>query len=98
MKSFTNNKSPGLDGYTMEFFKASWSLIKGEIKNIFIDFHKNDIINRAVNETFIALIAKKEKCDLPSDYKLISLTTTLYNLIAKILAERLKHTLPNIIS
>lgn len=66
--------------------------------DIFKDFHKNGIINKVVNVTYIALIAKKEKCSLPSDYRSISLTTTLYKLIAKMIAERLKITLLDTIS
>ncbi|XP_050941328.1 uncharacterized protein LOC127149595 [Cucumis melo] len=46
-----------------------------------------------VNNTYIALISKKEKCALPSDYKPISLTTFLYKIMAKSLANRLKLTL-----
>lgn len=73
-------------------------LDQGGRKNIFNDFHKNGIINRAVSETFIALIAKKQKCSLPLDYRPISLRTTLYKLIVKVLVERLKLTLPATIS
>ena len=50
---------------------------------IFKDFH-NGIINKAVNVTYIALIAKKEKCSLAFDYKPISFTTALYKIIAKV--------------
>lgn len=81
----------------MEFFKSAWNLIKYDICNIFNDFHKNSIINKAVNVTFIALIAKKYKCSIASDYRPISLTTALYKLLAKVLADRLKETLPNTI-
>lgn len=61
-------------------------------------FFQNSIVNKNVNETYIALIAKKEKCIKATDYKPISLTTSLYKIIAKTLAERLKQTLPSSIS
>ncbi|TYK05764.1 LINE-1 retrotransposable element ORF2 protein [Cucumis melo var. makuwa] len=98
LTSFTNNKSPEPDGFTMEFYKATWHLIKGDICNIFKDFHDNCIINEAVNVTNIALIAKKDKCSAAADYRPISLTTSLYKLIAKVIAERLKETLPYTVS
>ncbi|KAA0055625.1 LINE-1 retrotransposable element ORF2 protein [Cucumis melo var. makuwa] len=94
LTSFTNNKSPGPYGFTMEFYKATWHHIKEDICNIFKKFHDNCIINKAVNVTNIALIAKKDKCSVPADYRPISLTTSLYKLIAKVIAERLKETLP----
>ena len=64
---------------------------------IFKDFHANGILNKVVNSTYIALITKKEKCSLASNYRSSSLTTSLYKLIAKVLAERLKSTLPDTI-
>lgn len=51
-----------------------------------------------VNETYIALIAKKEKCEKASSSRPISLTTAVYKLIAKVIAERLKTTLLDTIS
>ncbi|KAA0050053.1 LINE-1 retrotransposable element ORF2 protein [Cucumis melo var. makuwa] len=95
LTAFSNNKSPSPDGFTMEFFKAAWFVLKDDIFNIFRDFHTNCIINKAVNITNIALIAKKEKCAEPADYRPISLTTSIYKLIAKVIAERLKETLPS---
>ncbi|TYK29463.1 LINE-1 retrotransposable element ORF2 protein [Cucumis melo var. makuwa] len=92
--AFSNNKSPGSYGFTMEFFKATWYDLKDDISNIFKDFYINCIINKAVNVTNIALIAKKEKCVVPADYRPISLTTSIYKIIAKVIAERLKETLP----
>ena len=51
-----------------------------------------------MNSTYIALIAKKETCSVPSNYRPISLTTSLYKLIAKVIAERLKLVQPDTIS
>lgn len=72
--------------------------MKADILEIFKDFQSNAIINNVGNETYIALIAKKDKCDTTSDFKPISLTTALYKLIAKIIVERLKHTLAETVS
>ncbi|KAA0039966.1 LINE-1 retrotransposable element ORF2 protein [Cucumis melo var. makuwa] len=63
LTAFSNNKSPGPDGFTMEFYKSTWSVLKEEIFNIFRDFHSNCIINKAVNMTNIALIAKKRMAE-----------------------------------
>lgn len=56
------------------------------------------IINKNVNNTFITLIAKKLCNQKPTDYRLISLTIYLYKVIAKLLAERTKITLPTTIA
>ncbi|KAA0056839.1 LINE-1 retrotransposable element ORF2 protein [Cucumis melo var. makuwa] len=96
--SFSNEKAPGPDGYTMLFYKKHWPDLKDDLLNVFKDFHKTGIVNNNVNNTFIALISKKEKCSKPSDYRPISLTTSLYKLMAKALANRLKSALPDTIA
>ncbi|KAA0049980.1 LINE-1 retrotransposable element ORF2 protein [Cucumis melo var. makuwa] len=45
-----------------------------------------------------ALISKKDKCSMPSDYRPISLTTSLYKIMAKALENRLKTTLPDTVA
>lgn len=47
--------------------------------------------------TYITLIEKKEKWSLATDYRPISLTTSLYKIMPKILVERLTISLPNTI-
>lgn len=79
----------------MEFLKHNWKDLKADITSIFSDFSRNGIINKVMDETYIALIAKQKKCDLASDYKPISLTTTMYKLLAKTLPDKLKITLPH---
>lgn len=94
LRSLGHNKSPCPDGFTVEFFKKSWNTLKPSIMSVFHDFFVNGVINRNVNETCIALIPKKAKSLRISEYRPISLTTVLYHLMAKSLAERLKCTLP----
>lgn len=64
---------------------------------VFQDFFQISIVNNNVNDTYI-VIAKKERCLKATNYRSISLTISLYKIIAKTLAERLKQTLPLSIS
>lgn len=41
--------------------------MKTNIIDILRDLYTNKVINKVVNETYIALIAKKVKCESPSD-------------------------------
>ncbi|KAA0047098.1 LINE-1 retrotransposable element ORF2 protein [Cucumis melo var. makuwa] len=51
-----------------------------------------------MNNTYIALISKKKDYSHPKDFRPISLTTSIYKIIAKTLSNRLKTTLPDTIS
>jgi len=55
-------------------------------------------LDRAINKTHIALILKKEHPEFVIDFRLISLCNVLYKLISKVLANRLKLVLLDIIS
>ena len=56
---------------------------------MFHDFFQNAKINKIINETYIALIAKKERSFHAADYRPLSLTTSLYKIIAKVLSSKL---------
>lgn len=90
IKALGSNKSPGPDGYTAEFFKKTWNILKADLLKVFQDFFEKGIINASVNETYICLIPKKIDTRTMGDYRPISLTTGLYKIIARVLSNRLK--------
>lgn len=66
--------------------------------SLFHDFFKNDIVNKAMNATYVALILKKPAPKKISDYRSISLITSVCKILVKVLEERLKLVLPSTIS
>ncbi|KAK2639526.1 hypothetical protein Ddye_027321 [Dipteronia dyeriana] len=54
------------------------------------EFHKESTIIKDLNRTFIALIPKKEKPETLKDFISISLVGSMYKVLAKVLANRLK--------
>ena len=51
---------------------------------IFQEFHSSGIINQSTNATFIALVPKKSQSHKVSDFRPISMVTSLYKIIAKV--------------
>ena len=92
------NKSPGPDSFTLAFFQSCWEEVKLEVLSVLNDFHSSGVVNRGVNETYIALISKKfDSCRI-CDFRPISLVTSLYKIISKVLISRLKEVLHATIS
>lgn len=81
-------KSPGPDGMTSEFYKEAWNILKSDLLRVFQDFFKNEIINLCTYETYICLIPKKLQANKVNEFRPISLVSSLYKLIAKLLVER----------
>ncbi|RVW96808.1 Transposon TX1 uncharacterized 149 kDa protein [Vitis vinifera] len=91
-------KAPGPDGFTIAVYQECWDVIKEDLTRVFLEFHTNGVINQSTNVTFIALVPKKSQSFKISDYRPISLVTSLYKIIAKVLSGRLRKVLHETIS
>lgn len=86
-------KSPGPDGFTVLFFQKMWGVIKEDLCKVLEEFYHNGVINGSNNETFICLIPKKSNSCKVTNFRPISLVTSLYKIISKVLASRLRNVL-----
>lgn len=55
--------------------------------NMFHNFFQQSIVNRAMNATYIALIPKKITPQKVTEFRPISLTTSIYKILAKVLTK-----------
>ena len=92
------NKSPGPDGFSMAFFKACWDFLKLEIMEVLANFHLQATFEKSLDATFIALIPKKVDAVNVRDFRPISLVGSIYKIISKLLANRLRRVISGIIS
>jgi len=91
-------KAPGADGMPSIFYKKFWSLIGELVKKEVLDVLNGGPIPDGWNDTIIVLIPKTSSPNMLKDLRPISLCNVLYKLISKVLANRLKNFLPEIIS
>ncbi|KAJ9695822.1 hypothetical protein PVL29_011012 [Vitis rotundifolia] len=91
-------KAPGPDGFTIAVYQECWDVIKEDLMRMFLEFHTNGIINQSTNATFMAIVPKKSQTLKISNYRPISLVTSLYKIIAKVLSGRLRKVLHETIS
>ena len=92
------DKSPGPDGFSLAVFQSCWNEVKGDILKVMEEFFQNGIINAITNETYICLIPKKSDSTKLGDFRPISLVSSLYKIVSKVLAFRLREVLEGTIS
>ena len=98
LSSCCGDKAPGPDGFTMAFWLFCWDVVKSEILELFREFHLHGTFQRSLNSTFLLLISKKEGAEDLRDFRPISLVGSVYKLLAKVLANRLKSVMGEVIS
>ncbi|GKV02020.1 hypothetical protein SLEP1_g14507 [Rubroshorea leprosula] len=98
LRGCEGTKAPGPDGYNFNFIKFAWSILKEDFVSFFNEFHSNGRLVRGLNSSFLTLIPKKNNPIELKDYRPINLIRCVYKLLAKVLANRLKAVLSEIIS
>ncbi|RVX02510.1 LINE-1 reverse transcriptase-like [Vitis vinifera] len=92
------DKAPGPDGFTMAFWLYGWDVVKLEIMGFFREFHERGRFVKSLNATFLVLVPKKGGAEDLKDFRPISLVGSLYKLLAKVLANRIKKVMGKVIS
>ncbi|XP_039070455.1 uncharacterized protein LOC120217432 [Hibiscus syriacus] len=89
LSSADGTQAPGPDGFNFDFYKKYWQLFKGEVVAFFNGFFDVKTRDKSFNKSFIALIPKKPNMEKIEDFRPISLVSSLYKLVAHVLAKRL---------
>uniref|UniRef100_A0A2N9GDX6 Reverse transcriptase domain-containing protein n=1 Tax=Fagus sylvatica TaxID=28930 RepID=A0A2N9GDX6_FAGSY len=93
-----DDKAPGPDGFPMSFFHACWPILRVDLLAVFSEFHEFGSFQRSLNATFLTFIPKKANAVEIRDFRPISLVSSVYKILAKVLANRLNGVLDTIIS
>ncbi|KAM0834255.1 hypothetical protein ACQ4PT_063760 [Festuca glaucescens] len=94
-----SNKSPGPDGFTWEFYRHCWPLIKADVMaallEIWMGRHQGF---EDLNEALITLVPKREGAFDLKDFRPISLVYSFARLLTKVLARRLAPAMTELVS
>ena len=98
LREVEGDKAPGPDGFTMAFFHHCWSVVEKDVMDFFEFFHRHSMFELFLNALFLTLIPKKCNVVNIKDFRPISLVGSVYKLLSKVLANRLRVVLDNLIS
>ena len=98
LRDMKNNKSPGSDGITTEFFKIFWNDLKSFYVNSLNYSFENGSLTTLQKQGIISLLPKKDNdlCSL-NNWRPLTLLNTDYKIATKAIANRIKKFLPKII-
>ncbi|KAK9901016.1 hypothetical protein M0R45_002309 [Rubus argutus] len=91
-------KAPGPDGFPVLFYQSFWNIVAPTVNHAAHHFYSSNPSMVNLNRTNITLIPKVPNPDFVSQFRPISLCNNSYQIISKILANRLKPLLPSLIS
>ena len=96
--SMANNKTPGCDGLSPEFYKYFWPDIKTLLIDSLNEGYYRGELSESQKQSILTLIFKKGDRKLLDNWRPISLLNTDYKIIARVLSQRLQKVIHKIIS
>ncbi|XP_010431573.1 PREDICTED: uncharacterized protein LOC104715904 [Camelina sativa] len=96
--SLPRNKAPGPDGYCVEFFTAQWETVGSSAIEAVTEFFRSGKMLKQWNATIITLIPKTPNAQRVGEFRPIACCNTLYKIVSKLLANRLKRVIPDLVS
>ena len=97
IKNSPQNKTPGIDGLSFEFYKTFWKTIGPDLFDVFKFSTENGTLPKSCTRSIITLLPKTGNLGLIKNWRPVSLLCTDYKIFTKVLSNRLSQTLGQII-
>lgn len=95
--SMHTDKSPGRDGLNPAFYQTFWHIVGPDVVQLCQTYLKTGELPTGINSTVVCLIPKKKNPQIMQDLRPISLCNVVIRVLSKVLSNRLKTCLGNII-
>ena len=90
--------APGPDGIPVFFYKECWDVLGPDVMRLMGDFHAGCCQMERLNKVYLNLIPKVPGVEQIDDFRPIALSNSIYLIIAKVLANRLREVMDSLIS
>ena len=97
LDSMGDLKAPGMDGLPAVFYKHYWHLVGDTVVHEVLHVLRGGRMPEGWNDTMVVLIPKVQNPETLKDLRPISLSNVVYKLVSKVIANRLKCILGEII-
>ena len=97
VSGLNGDKALGLDGFPLAFWSFSWDFVKEEVMGFFREFFEHNQFVKSLNAPFLVLVPKGSIVEDLKDLRPISLMGSLYKILSKVLANRIKRVMGLII-
>ena len=91
-------KSLGPDRFSPLFYKKYWEVVGNLVIKAVRNFFITGKMLKEVNKSYIVLIPKILNPSTITHFRPISLCNTIYKIISKLLVDRLRSVIPNLVS
>ena len=99
LKNMSNGKSPGSDGFSVEFFKCFWRRLGPLVlRSLNEGFTKGELSNSQKEGVIICIPKSEDNRDRIKNWRPISLLNIVYKIGSASIANRMKSVLPDLIS
>lgn len=92
------SKAPGPGGINASVIQPMWHTMKNHVVDLFHNFYENSKIMGGMNSLFMVLIPKVREPKCPRDYNPFSLMNVSIKLIIKLMPNRMKWVIEDLVS
>ena len=98
LKDMAPLKGPEPNDMPLVFYQHFWNVVDNDVTQDVLLWLNTCILPEPINHTFLTLIPKKSNPEHVHKFQPISLCNVLHKIFSKVIANRLKKVLPNIIT